>query len=256
MDVAADAAGQIISIALDGVKTTLQLTGETAAQTVAFIAALTKRVAASKGKKDEKSLRDKQNLKRIVEYCQSHGQDHTIVEVPKDKIKDFEREASRYGFPYTELKESGKNDKTIEVMVPVEYSGDLNRAMRKIRAAEVEQSKETEKGKNHPNAYTRTEKSSESQSAHGSQTVQSNESTNNSRTKRTSQNSSDEKFSVSEFLNDEKVRDRRFKAAGISRDNGKAAENRTSRNAPSYISKNKQPPKKGNKNSKTKGRTR
>ncbi len=131
MGISSDSADQIVKFALDGSEVIIKLTGALAKNTAVMLYAMLKDSRENSGKVQLKKLiRENRNI--------------TFIEVPRDQLKNFAREAKRYGVQYTAIREHTGTG-PVELMVRADDAARVNRIAERLRLATVTMEKQEER---------------------------------------------------------------------------------------------------------------
>lgn len=120
----------VTRLTLEGVTYIVKLIGQGAEEMLAFMAA-----AAKKATSAEKSA-GKESLKKLL----SSGKELRCFTLNEDVVKDFGKEAKRYGIVYTMIRRSSsdKANGTFDVMVKAEDAIRLNRILERLNVATLD----------------------------------------------------------------------------------------------------------------------
>ena len=132
MNNSGDAAEQVIRIALEGMEYTVKVAGAAAKQIAAFLMAAFKSDGSEK--KSGLKLAGKERLKNFLKS----GKELTVFSIKDTDLKQFVREAKRYGLTYCVLKDMDGNAKTVEIMAKAEDSPKINRIVERLEFAAVD----------------------------------------------------------------------------------------------------------------------
>ncbi len=128
MGISSDSADQIVKFALDGSEVLIKLTGTLAKNAAVMLYAMAKDTHENSGKVQ---------LKKLIK----ENRNITFFEVPRDQLKDFAKEAKRYGLQYTAIKEK-KGTGPVELMVRTDDAVRVNRIAERLRLATVTMEKQ------------------------------------------------------------------------------------------------------------------
>lgn len=119
----------ITRLAMEGVVYIVKLTGQGAAHMAAFLA------AAVKSSTSQEKSAGRESLKKLL----SSGKELRCFTLSEDMIKDFAKEAKRYGIVYSMIKrnDTDKENGTFDVMVKSEDAVRLNRILERLNVATV-----------------------------------------------------------------------------------------------------------------------
>ena len=123
MEAESQAAEQVVRITLAGSETLVRLTGAGAKNLAALL------VAAS-------SSREKTKGKARLESMLRAGKELSVFTVPSDSLKDFAREARRYGVLYTVVREKGATRST-DLIVRAEDASTVTRIVERLSLGSV-----------------------------------------------------------------------------------------------------------------------
>lgn len=146
-----DAAEQVVRLSLEGTEVALKLTGSAAKNIAAAIYAAFKN-------KDKTKTKGRQRLSAMLKS----GKELKVFTVNEENLKQFAKEAKRYGVVYCALKGKGKSsDGMVDIMVRAEDASKINRIAERFKLATVDTvsiKNEIVKSKANPSA-ARTDKS-------------------------------------------------------------------------------------------------
>ena len=128
MNTSGDAAEQIVRMSLEGTEVALRLTGAAAKNIAALLYAVLK-------DKDKTKTKGRQRLSAMLRS----GKPLKVFSVPENQLKDFTKEAKRYGIVYCALR--GKGDATdgiVDVLVRAEDAARINRVVERCHLATVD----------------------------------------------------------------------------------------------------------------------
>ena len=136
MGISSDSADQIVKVAIDGTEVLLRLSGTLAKNVAVMLYAMLK---------DSHENSGKVQLKQLIK----ENRNITFFEVPKEQLKDFAKEAKRYGLTYTAIREKNGSG-PVELMVRADDAARVNRIAERLRLATVTISRENEPEKDKP----------------------------------------------------------------------------------------------------------
>lgn len=136
MGISSDSADQIVKVAIDGTEVLLRLSGTLAKNVAVMLYAMLK---------DSHENSGKVQLKQLIK----ENRNITFFEVPKEQLKDFAKEAKRYGLTYTAVREKNGSG-PVELMVRADDATRVNRIAERLRLATVDISRETQLDKDKP----------------------------------------------------------------------------------------------------------
>lgn len=125
MNTSGEAADQVVRMALQTGEVALKITGEGAKQLAVLLYAILKEQKKSKGK-------------ARMETLVRTGKPLTVYSVKESDIKEFVKEAKRYGVLYCALRNPrGSKDGMVDVIVKQEDASRINRIIKRFRLASV-----------------------------------------------------------------------------------------------------------------------
>ena len=128
MNQSGDAAEQIVKLSLEGTEIALKLTGSAAAHVAAAIYVVLKN-------RDKNKIKGRQRLTAMLKS----GKELKVFTVGEEHLKQFAREAKRYGVVYCALRGKGKSeDGLVDVMVRAEDAAKINRIVERFKMATVD----------------------------------------------------------------------------------------------------------------------
>ena len=128
MNQSGDAAEQIVRLSLEGTEIALKLTGSAAAHVAAAIYVVLKN-------RDKNKIKGRQRLTAMLKS----GKELKVFTVGEEHLKQFTREAKRYGVVYCALRGKGKSeDGLVDVMVRAEDAAKINRIVERFKMATVD----------------------------------------------------------------------------------------------------------------------
>ena len=128
MNNSGDAAEQIVRMSLEGTEVALRLTGSAAKNIAAGIYAIMKNG-------DKNKLKGKQRLTSMLKS----GKVLRVFTVSEKHLKQFAKEAKRYGVVYCALRGKGKSaDGLVDVMVRAEDASKINRIVERFKLSTVD----------------------------------------------------------------------------------------------------------------------
>lgn len=130
MNTSGEAAEQIVRYSLQGVETTLKITGSAAKEIAIALIAISKQKKKTKGRASmEKLLRE--------------GKPLTIFSIPANEASTFQREAKHYGILYCMIKNRKDSpDNLVDIMVKQEDAYRVNRIVERFQIASVAECKQ------------------------------------------------------------------------------------------------------------------
>jgi hypothetical protein len=120
-----EAAEQIVRMSLQGTEVALKISGQGAKH----LAALTSAILSEKRKTAGKA--------RLASMLKT-GKELKVFNIEGDALKDFAKEAKRYGVLYCVLKDKNAQDMPVDIMVKSEDASKVNRIVEKLRLATVD----------------------------------------------------------------------------------------------------------------------
>ena len=128
MNQSGDAAEQIVKLSLEGTEIALKLTGSAAAHVAAAIYVVLKN-------RDKNKIKGRQRLTAMLKS----GKELKVFTVGEEHLRQFTREAKRYGVVYCALRGRGKSeDGLVDVMVRAEDAAKINRIVERFKMATVD----------------------------------------------------------------------------------------------------------------------
>ena len=128
MNNSGEAAEQIVKMSLEGTEVALKLTGSAAKNIAAGIYAVMKN-------RDKNKLKGKQRLTSMLKS----GKELKVFTVSEEHLKQFAKEAKRYGVVYCALRGKDKSsDGLVDVMVRAEDASKINRIVERFKLATVD----------------------------------------------------------------------------------------------------------------------
>jgi len=128
MNNSGEAAEQIVRMSLEGTEVALKLTGSAAKNIAAGIYAVMKN-------RDKNKLKGKQRLTSMLKS----GKELKVFTVNEEHLKQFAKEAKRYGVVYCALRGRDKSsDGLVDVMVRAEDASKINRIVERFKLATVD----------------------------------------------------------------------------------------------------------------------
>ena len=125
MSTNADAADQVVSMSLQGVKVVAEITGAGAKNLAAYLYALMK---------DQKKTRGKTRLEGLLRS----GKELKVFSVKTEDLPTFSKEAKRYGILYCALRDKKVLDGMCDIMVRAEDASKINRIVERFNLAHVD----------------------------------------------------------------------------------------------------------------------
>lgn len=128
MNNSGDAAEQVVRFSLEGTEVALKLTGSAAKNVAAAIYAVLKN-------RDKNKIKGHQRLTGMLKS----GKELKVFTVSEEHLKQFAREAKRYGVVYCALRGKEKSaDGMVDVMVRAEDASKINRIVERFKLATVD----------------------------------------------------------------------------------------------------------------------
>ena len=128
MNQSGDAAEQVVRLSLEGTEIALKLTGSAAAHIAAAIYVVLKN-------RDKNKIKGRQRLTAMLKS----GKELKVFTVGEEHLKQFAKEAKRYGVVYCALRGRGKSqDGLVDVMVRAEDAAKINRIVERFKMATVD----------------------------------------------------------------------------------------------------------------------
>lgn len=125
MSTSADAADQVVSMSLQGVKVIAEITGEGAKNLATYLYAVLK---------DQKRTRGKIRLEGLLRS----GKELKVFAVKTEDLPRFSKEAKRYGVLYCALRDKLDKDGMCDIMVRTDDAGKINRIVERFSLATVD----------------------------------------------------------------------------------------------------------------------
>ena len=125
MSMNADAADQVVSMSLQGVKVIAEITGAGAKNLATYLYAALK---------DQKRTRGKIRLESLLRS----GKELKVFAVKTEDLPRFSKEAKRYGILYCALRDKADKDGMCDMMVRAEDAGKINRIVERFSLATVD----------------------------------------------------------------------------------------------------------------------
>lgn len=140
MSYSGDAAEQVVRLSLEGTEVVLKLTGSAAKNIAAAIYAVLKN-------RDKNKTKGHQRLSAMLKS----GKELKVFTVSEEHLRQFAKEAKRYGVVYCALRGKGQSaDGIVDVMIRAEDASKINRIVERFKLATVDAASiksEIEKGK-------------------------------------------------------------------------------------------------------------
>ena len=128
MNNSGDAAEQVVRFSLEGTEVALKLTGSAAKNVAAAIYAVLKN-------RDKNKIKGHQRLTGMLKS----GKELKVFTVSEEHLKQFAREAKRYGVVYCALRGKEKSaDGMVDVMVRAEDASKINRIVERFKLSTVD----------------------------------------------------------------------------------------------------------------------
>jgi len=125
MSSSADAAEQVVSMSLQGVKVVAEITGIGAKNLATYLYAVLK---------DQKRTRGKVRLEGLLRS----GKELKVFAVKTEDLPRFSKEAKRYGILYCALRDKADKDGMCDIMVRAEDASKINRIVERFALATVD----------------------------------------------------------------------------------------------------------------------
>lgn len=125
MSMNADAADQVVSMSLQGVKVIAEITGEGAKNLATYLYAVLK---------DQKRTRGKIRLEGLLRS----GKELKVFAVKTEDLPRFSKEAKRYGVLFCALRDKKDKDGMCDIMVRADDAGKINRIVERFSLATVD----------------------------------------------------------------------------------------------------------------------
>ncbi len=128
MNSSGDAAEQVVRLSLEGTEVALKLTGSAAKNVAAAIYAVLKN-------RDKNKIKGHQRLTGMLKS----GKELKVFTISEEHLKQFAKEAKRYGVVYCALKGKEKSaDGMVDVMVRAEDASKINRIVERFKLSTVD----------------------------------------------------------------------------------------------------------------------
>ena len=128
MNNSGDAAEQVVRLSLEGTEVALKLTGSAAKNIAAAIYAVLKN-------RDKNKIKGRQRLTGMLKS----GKELKVFTISEEHLKQFAKEAKRYGVVYCALKGKEKSaDGMVDVMVRAEDASKINRIVERFKLSTVD----------------------------------------------------------------------------------------------------------------------
>lgn len=135
MNTSGDAAEQIVRMSLETGEAALKISGAGAQQLAVLLYAVLK---------EQKKTRGRARMETMVRS----GKPLTVFSVKKGDLKEFVKEAKRYGILYCAIQSpKGKSDGLVDIMVKEEDAPRINRIVERFRLASVKVEPEFQRGR-------------------------------------------------------------------------------------------------------------
>lgn len=135
MNTSGDAAEQIVRMSLETGEAALKISGAGAQQLAVLLYAVLK---------EQKKTRGRARMETMVRS----GKPLTVFSVKKGELREFVKEAKRYGILYCAIQSpKGKSDGLVDIMVKEEDAPRINRIVERFRLASVKVEPELRKGR-------------------------------------------------------------------------------------------------------------
>ena len=129
MEAAGQATDQVVKVTLDGVEYILRLTGKAAVNTAAMLAAMAKTAMEN---------RESRGAQRLATMLKS-GKELTVFSIPEQRLKEFSKEAKRYGVTFCALRDKDVKDGVVDLLVRSEDASKINRIIERYSMEAVAQ---------------------------------------------------------------------------------------------------------------------
>ena len=123
-----DAADQVVRYSLEGTEVALKLSGLAAKNVASYLTAVLN---------DNKKSRGRTHIDRMLR----EGKPMKIFPIPTEQIKQFAKEAKKYGFLFVAVMDKHGNSKETDVMVFARDAAKVNRVLENLSLASVEAGK-------------------------------------------------------------------------------------------------------------------
>lgn len=151
MNSSGDAAEQVVRLSLEGTEVALKLTGSAAKNVAAAIYAVLKN-------RDKNKIKGHQRLTGMLKS----GKELKVFTISEEHLKQFAKEAKRYGVVYCALKGKEKSaDGMVDVMVRAEDASKINRIVERFKLSTVDAASIKSEIQKSREERTETEKGSE-----------------------------------------------------------------------------------------------
>lgn len=128
MNNSGDAAEQVVRLSLEGTEIALKLTGSAAAHVAAALYVVLKN-------RDKNKIKGRQRLTAMLKS----GKELKVFTVGEEHLKQFAKEAKRYGVVYCALRGRGKSeDGLVDILVRAEDAAKINRIVERFKMAAVD----------------------------------------------------------------------------------------------------------------------
>lgn len=135
MNTSGDAAEQIVRMSLETGEAALKISGAGAQQLAVLLYAVLK---------EQKKTRGRARMETMVRS----GKPLTVFSVKKGELREFVKEAKRYGILYCAIQSpKGKSDGLVDIMVKEEDAPRINRIVERFRLASVKVEPEIQQGR-------------------------------------------------------------------------------------------------------------
>lgn len=126
MNYGGDAAEQVVRMSLEGMDVALRVSGSAAKNLVAILAALSREDKTSMGRT------------RLTKLIKS-GKELTVFSIPQEDLKNFAREAKKYGILYCVVKSKAgqRVDGAVDIITRSEDAPKINRIVERFKMATV-----------------------------------------------------------------------------------------------------------------------
>lgn len=152
MNTSGDAAEQIVRMSLETGEAALKISGAGAQQLAVLLYAVLK---------EQKKTRGRARIETMVRS----GKPLTVFSVKKGELREFVKEAKRYGILYCAIQSpKGKSDGLVDIMVKEEDAPRINRIVERFRLASVKVEPELRKGRQETGKETGLQQDSPEQS--------------------------------------------------------------------------------------------
>lgn len=126
MNYGGDAAEQVVRMSLEGMDVALRVSGSAAKNLVAILAALSR---------EDKTSRGRTRLTKLIKS----GKELTVFSIPQEDLKNFAKEAKKYGILYCVVKSKAgqRVDGAVDIITRSEDAPKINRIVERFKMATV-----------------------------------------------------------------------------------------------------------------------